>query len=274
MDPSERIVEITARLTEIRAIPDDDITDERLTEAETLMTERGELDEQVTRDDRRAAILTRADTLLAEQVDNPAAREGNDDAGQPDPVTAPAVHRSVSYELDRYATDAQVRDQAMHAIEAQVEPWNATGAESAERLVRRSTAVARHITTMSDPAYQDVFRACALGGRSPDRDEQMIIDRAAVAVGTNTQGGFMVPTRPRQIPSASGGSRRCPPADQTSGTASRPPGSQRPTTQNWRRSPMTLRRSGRHRYRSTRAQRSRRHPWKHSTTSAPSKESS
>lgn len=96
-------------------------------------------------------------------------------------------------EIDvRTAAPAELRDAALKLVERKV--TDDSSAEKAERLARRSgSGISRHMVRFGSDVYADAFAKIA----SPDESVRSSLtpeESRALAVGTNTQGGFMVPT--------------------------------------------------------------------------------
>jgi HK97 family phage major capsid protein len=175
----------------------DEPTDEQVTEFETLTTEETELRASLQAAEQRAA---RAAELRA-RVDNGTA--------EPVPVadaarTAPAQHTTrdpIDVLMDRGANPGQVRDAALHTLErlagssdGQRRPeW-----DRVERAVRADQRMARHVTAFGSEEYEDAFYSLLRAGEAQwaglTPEQRQVAERAAVVVGTTTQGGFLLPT--------------------------------------------------------------------------------
>jgi HK97 family phage major capsid protein len=94
---------------------------------------------------------------------------------------------------DRSATPTQISDAVMRAVEAQVGDGPELGQTS--RLLKRHSADtewSRQVLARSTPLYERAFgKLIATGGQMGALTSE---EQRAIAIGTNTQGGFMVPT--------------------------------------------------------------------------------
>lgn len=114
---------------------------------------------------------------------------------------APAVHvkgdefeilRSDRRDLDKRAYTGQLRDSILRAQERYEMPDGYSG--SLEKFVKRhqrDASWAKNILTRLRPEYIDGFEKVTIGINPAFLDD---VERSAIAVGTNTAGGYLVPT--------------------------------------------------------------------------------
>lgn len=172
--------QLRARLTEIEAerraihteAGDVALTDEQQARWDTLDTEETSVREQVTVAERAARVAESRARWGSTQVGLPA------QSGHP--------------EIPLGASRTQVVDASLRAVEGRL--VDADHQRNYEQIVRRhagDTEWARGILARAHPDYAAAF-AKLMTGRAMflTADEQ----RAAMAVGTNTAGGFLVPT--------------------------------------------------------------------------------
>lgn len=170
------------------AAGDGDFTAEQTTAWEALDTEDADLEARLAELDAAAEAEKRA-----QRVRDSRARFG----GQIKPGGA-----EIRYDVPAGSTPAQTAGLIMAANEkrvASIDPQRAPAARSVyeqnfEMIVRRCSRDemwARQILARSHPDYTTAFGKLVMGnGHLLTPDEQ----RAAIAVGTNTAGGYMVPT--------------------------------------------------------------------------------
>lgn len=92
---------------------------------------------------------------------------------------------------DRSATPSQLADAVTRSLEAEgVEPENLDHARKVLRRHRGDRDWSRGLLARSTEVYQEAWLKAVTGRQTFLSDEE----RAALAVGTNTQGGFLVPT--------------------------------------------------------------------------------
>lgn len=178
--------QIIARLGEIgdelEKLDVDNLDEQSEVRFDELTAESAELRDRQVKIEKRDA--DRAELLRSVQAGRVRADHG-DDRG------VPTVHvrqdpRDV---LSRHgASDGEVRDAALRVIESDVSrpEWQ----EQAEAHARRGRGFADHIVRHSGEQYAAAWQKMVTG-----RGHQMTADeQRALAVSTNTQGGFMVPT--------------------------------------------------------------------------------
>lgn len=102
------------------------------------------------------------------------------------------ILRANTRDLDKRAYTSKLADSINRASERYEMPAGYEG--SLETLVKRhrkDASWAKNILTRMQPAYVDAFEKVAMGINPAFLDE---VERAAIAVGTNTAGGYLVPT--------------------------------------------------------------------------------
>lgn len=156
----------------------------------------------------RAESIEREDEIqrlreLAEDDDNTEPGDGRDTPAieRRRAVGAPAVHvkgdefeilRSNRTDLDKRAYTGVLKDSIMRASERYEMPDGYTG--SLEKLIKRhgrDASWAKNILSRMQPAYLDGFEKVTMGMNPAFLED---VERAAIAVGTNTAGGYLVPT--------------------------------------------------------------------------------
>lgn len=177
-------------------------------------------DEDITRQDTALAAIPDLEVERAESVEYEdeiqRLRESAEDEDNTEPGdqrdtdvtrsrrergTGPAVHvkgdefeilRSNRRDLDKRAYTGVLRDSILRASERYEMPDGYTN--SLEKYVKRhqrDASWAKNILTRMQPAYIDAFEKVTMGINPAFLDD---VERAAMAVGTNTAGGYLVPT--------------------------------------------------------------------------------
>jgi HK97 family phage major capsid protein len=190
--------QMRARLAEVedraRAIDteagDNALTTEQRTEFDALIAERQQLQADIAAEERRIE----ARTALAGAAGGRGRVEDGDGARS---APRPPATRDDPFAVleDRSLNPRERRtaliDSTLRAVEGRIE--RAEDQAHFERILRRhadDTAWAENLLARSRPAYADGF-AKLMTGRSELLTEE---ERAAVAIGTTTQGGYLVPT--------------------------------------------------------------------------------
>jgi len=189
-----RLREIMDRLRAIHtAAGDAALTAEQSAEFDTLDAERAQVEAGIAREERRSALARSAPA--AAPVDPGEIRtEGGDGARG----AAPAVHIDVDPRevlRDRSLTGRARSRQLVETVLRQVEPLvdDNVHQRNLERLLRkhaRQAWWAENLILRSLDTYHDAWELLMTGRSLQLTDEQ----RAALAVGTSTQGGYLVPT--------------------------------------------------------------------------------
>lgn len=188
-----RLAEVREELRELAEVDADELTEEQDTRMSSLEHElehevdgdtRGLLAD-IEREERREAILERAAGASAR------ATEAGDDRGVPNVTRGRDGRERMDLAMRWDARPGELRDAALAVVEERVpEEYR----EHVERLVRSDDKFgnrARHIIRFADETYERAFGKILADpeGFSLDADE-----RNAIAIGTNSQGGYMVPT--------------------------------------------------------------------------------
>lgn len=153
------------------------------------ITERGLADEQTAFEDgiaeraRLIKLLERHDALAA-LAEVP---ERQERSASPTIIRSPEI---VDVLNDRNASPAQLADAATRALEEKVDADNMDHVRSVLKRHRADTDWSRGIAVRASDEYASAF-AKVITHREMFLEPE---ERAALAVGTNTQGGFMVPT--------------------------------------------------------------------------------
>jgi HK97 family phage major capsid protein len=151
---------------------------------DTITAEAAELQAKVAKTDQRAAALAELRTAIST---GRAHLEAGEDRGMPN-INLSGVRDPYEVVQRRDATDSELRDAALQVVEERVgrSDWQ----ESAEGHARRGRKFAEHIVRFADPIYERAWSKMVTGQpHLMDAEE-----RVAIAVGTNAQGGFLVPT--------------------------------------------------------------------------------
>lgn len=125
----------------------------------------------------KVARIAELDALRAERAAVPKA-----------PNFIPAPTKAEDVALDRSATPQQLRDGLLRS--AAERDMDDTQLRTLTKRHRNDTAWQRNLLARSSDVYADAFQKFMLGRESMWTNEE----RAAVAVGTSTQGGLLVPT--------------------------------------------------------------------------------
>jgi HK97 family phage major capsid protein len=189
VNPRERLAQVEAELRSIHeAAGDNPLAEEQQTQWDALTTERGQLVEAIRRDDERHS-------LVRSLADRPGHTEpGDGTRGAPnvntprDPFEVLEDRSLRGRDLTRALVDANLR-----AIEGRVDV-SADDERHFERLLSRNAGRypdwARSILGRSRPQYEDGWAKLVTGNGHLLSDAE----RSAMAVGTNTAGGYLVPT--------------------------------------------------------------------------------
>lgn len=189
MNPRERLAAVEDELRSIHeAAGEAPLTDEQQTSWDALTSERGQLEEAIRRDDERRSVVAGLAARPGHLEDGDGARRGAPSVViKPDPF-AVLEDRSVrGGDLVRALTDANLR-----ALEDK-DLGGADNERHVEVLLKRhgdDTAWAANLLARSRPEYATGF-AKVMTGRANYTTEE---ERAAMAVGTATAGGLLVPT--------------------------------------------------------------------------------
>jgi HK97 family phage major capsid protein len=195
------IAEITRSVLEVE--DNESATEEDITRANTSLDRVPDLEAEL------ATSIERADEIerlrgLSEDEDNVEPGDQRDTAvieRRRERGTGPAVHvkgdefeilRSDRRDLDKRAYTGVIRDSILRAAERYEMPDGYNN--SLEKFVKRHQRDAswgKNILTRMQPAYIDAFEKVTMGINPAFLDE---VERAAMAVGTNTAGGYLVPT--------------------------------------------------------------------------------
>lgn len=189
-----RLQEILTELRSIHATAGDAaLTPEQGQRFDTLDAERATVEASIAREERRAALAQAAPTA------QPAARaEARTESGDGARRQGPAVHveqdpREVLRDrsLTGRARSRQLTDAILRANESLIEDGGHQ--RNFERLLKKHSRMqwwAENLLARSTEQYHDAFEMVMTGRSLELTDEQ----RAAIAVGTTTQGGYLVPT--------------------------------------------------------------------------------
>lgn len=177
-----RLTEVEARMTELHSEAGNDaLSGDAAAEWDSLADEHRRLQDDIPAVERREEQRAQ----LARAASNPRAQERE----------VPNVNLSGTrdqYEVAerRDVGIRELRDAALKTIEERVEEPDM--AASAEKIARRDTRghLARHIVRFANPAYERAWAKYAAGAEVTLTNEE----RAALQVGANTNGGFLVPT--------------------------------------------------------------------------------
>lgn len=183
-------------VTELEEPTEDDIarSDAALDEFETL---QGELAEAQAYEDRIEAVRSADLDGYAEGGDNSARRPAEVTRAR---QTAPGVNiKSDPFEILRGSTQHMgereivraLQDSNLRAMEAYEMPEGYSG--SFERMIKRhgkDISWSRNMLARNTPDYVEAFQKAVTGKEIFLTD----VERAAIAVGTNTAGGYLVPT--------------------------------------------------------------------------------
>lgn len=160
---------------------DEALTDEAQARWDELSAERSQIKSAIAKDDERRA-------MALELASQPANVENGDGAR-----SAPAVHvkRDPFEALEGRADKSALVDANLRAVENNIEGGD--NQAHFERLVKRhagDAGWARQILARSKPEYTSAWGKLVTG-----RSELLTVEeRAAMAVGTDANGGYMVPT--------------------------------------------------------------------------------
>lgn len=191
----ERHRSVVLEVAELDDPSDEDIArqDEALTAIPDLEVERAEAIE------REDEIQRLRDLAEDEETTEPGDQRQTDITRRRS--SGPAVHvkgdefeilRSNTGHMDKRAYTGALADSINRAAEKYEMPAGYEG--SLETLVkrhRRDASWSKNILTRMQPAYIDAFEKVATGMNPAFLDD---VERAAIAVGTNTAGGYLVPT--------------------------------------------------------------------------------
>ncbi len=183
MNPRERLSAVEAELRSIHeAAGDADLTTEQQTQFDTLVSERSTLQAGIQRDEARRSVVAELGQRSSERGDGPAVHVKED----PFAVLSRATYGRADKQLRNELVSA-----ALRANENLIE--DTENQKTFERHLRRhagDTAWAANIVARSKPEYTEAFSKLMTGR------EQFLTteERAAIAVGTNTAGGFLLPT--------------------------------------------------------------------------------
>ena len=187
MDPRKRLAEIEAELRSIdEAAGESPFNDEQQTKWDALMQERSEVEAAIKRDEERRQIVRAL-----------AAKPGHTEDGDGVRGGAPNVTvKADPFEALRHGGFGMSRQQMVDANLRAAERLISGGDEQRqfEQNLRRhvgDTRWAANILARSHPDYLTAFSKLVTGrAQFLTEDEK----RAAMAVGTNTAGGYLVPT--------------------------------------------------------------------------------
>jgi HK97 family phage major capsid protein len=162
-------------------------------DADTLdETTEGRFDALVAEADELRANLATIETREAKRAELRQAVESGRAVVEPgDDRGVPNFHirTETPYDvLGRGHTDSEARDAALRVIEERVakSEWQ----ETAEGHARRNVKLAEQIVRFADPVYERAWSKMVTDNAHLMDSEE----RNAIAVGTNSQGGFLVPT--------------------------------------------------------------------------------
>ncbi|MET8265945.1 phage major capsid protein [Micromonospora arida] len=187
MNPRERLAQIEAELRSIdEAAGESPLTTEQQTSWDALSTERSQVQETIRKDDERRQTVRSLAAKPGHTEDGDGVRGGAPNVSiKKDPFD---VLRNGGYGVSRQQlVEANLRA-AEHLI------GDADGLKQFEQIVRRhvgDTQWAAGILARSHPDYLTAFSKLVTGrGQFLTDDEK----RAAMQVGSNTAGGYLVPT--------------------------------------------------------------------------------
>ncbi|HEX6968610.1 MAG TPA: phage major capsid protein [Micromonosporaceae bacterium] len=187
MDPRKRLAEIEAELRSIHeAAGESPFNDEQQSRWDELIAERSQVEETIRKDEERRQV-----------VRNLAARPGSTDDGDGVRGGAPNVGiKADPFEALRYGGYGVSRQQLVDANLRAAEHRIGDGdmQRHFEQVLRRhagDTRWAANILARSHPDYVSAFSKLVTGRAAFLTDDEK---RAAMAVGTNTAGGYLVPT--------------------------------------------------------------------------------
>lgn len=186
MNPRERLAQIEAELRSIdEAAGESPFTEEQQSQWDGLMTERGQVEQAIARDEQRRQVVRSLAAKPGRTEDGDGARGG-----------APNVRANDPFELLRTggygATRQQLVDANLRAAEGNIDGTD--NQRHFERVLKRhagDTQWAAQILARSHPDYLTAFSKLVTGRAAYLTDDEK---RAAMAVGTNTAGGHLVPT--------------------------------------------------------------------------------
>ena len=168
-------------------------TDEDVTAHENAVTRFDDLDGKIGAAEERAA---RAEQLRQARPE-PVAQAARVEA----PQIVPQKRDTYDVLHDRGAAPGEVRDAALRELErASKMPTSSRKPqwEQVEGMIRTRPSLARHAAAFGTEQYEDAFYAMIRAGEATwaglSPEQRDVMSRAAVAVGTATQGGALVPT--------------------------------------------------------------------------------
>lgn len=188
MNPKERLAQIEAELRSIHeAAGDDALTAEAQERWDALSAERNDVRSAIARDEERRALVRDLATKPANVETGDGTRGAPAVHVKRDPFEVLENRSGLSgAEYRRALVDANIR-----AVEDKID--GADNEANYERLLKRhasDTSWAANLLARSRPEYEAGW-AKLMAGRSELLTAE---ERAALAVGTNTQGGYLVPT--------------------------------------------------------------------------------
>ncbi len=188
MNLRERLAAVESELRSLHeAAGDEPLADEAQTRWDELTTERSNLQTAIQRDEARRATVAQ----FAQRESGDGARQGSPALHtQRDPFAV--LERVRPYGGPQPEIRRELVDSTIRALEGRVEGTEAQ--RHLESLLNRHashTAWAAQILHRSRPEYAEAWAKLVSGRQAMlTEDEQ----RAAMAVGTNTAGGYLVPT--------------------------------------------------------------------------------